>query len=60
MYAEETLKSLVAEIEVEMKCNCDLDNWEPERATGHSVVCRIHREAIMRWARGETVEGLGE
>lgn len=26
-------------------CNCDLDNWEPERDTGHSWVCRIDKEA---------------
>ena len=25
-----------------MRCNCDLDNWEPEQSTGHSQVCRIH------------------
>lgn len=30
-----------------MKCNCDLDNWEPERSTGHSHVCRIHKAAMM-------------
>lgn len=29
-----------------MRCNCDLDNWEPERSTGHSRVCRIHKAAI--------------
>ena len=29
-----------------MRCNCDLDNWEPERSTGHSHVCRIHKAAI--------------
>jgi hypothetical protein len=29
-----------------MRCNCDLDNWEPERSTGHSWVCRIHKKAI--------------
>ncbi len=29
-----------------MKCNCDLDKWEPERSSGHSHVCRIHRVAI--------------
>ena len=29
-----------------MGCNCDLDNWEPERSTGHSHVCRIHKKAI--------------
>ena len=26
-----------------MRCNCDLDNWEPTRETGHSHVCRIHK-----------------
>lgn len=31
-----------------MQCNCDLDNWEPERSTGHSWVCRIHKFAIER------------
>ena len=30
-----------------MRCNCDLDSWEPERATGHSHVCRIHRAAVL-------------
>jgi len=29
-----------------MRCNCDLDNWEPEKTTGHSHVCRIHRKAM--------------
>lgn len=29
-----------------MHCNCDLDNWEPEPSTGHSWVCRIHKEAV--------------
>lgn len=31
-----------------MRCNCDLDNWEPERSTGHSWVCRIHKAAIAK------------
>lgn len=26
-----------------IQCNCDLDRWEPERDTGHSHVCRIHK-----------------
>jgi len=30
-----------------MRCNCDLDNWEPERSTGHSHVCRIHNAATL-------------
>lgn len=29
-----------------MRCNCDLDNWEPELTTGHSCVCRIHKTAV--------------
>jgi len=28
-------------------CNCDLDNWEPEKSTGHSCVCRIHRATVQ-------------
>lgn len=31
-----------------MRCNCDLDNWEPEKSTGHSWVCRIHKAVIER------------
>ena len=31
-----------------MRCNCDLDNWEPERTTGHSCVCRIHKTAMQQ------------
>jgi hypothetical protein len=27
-----------------MRCNCDLDNWQPEQDTGHSWVCRIHKK----------------
>lgn len=32
-----------------MRCNCDLDNWEPERTTGHSHVCRIHKAAREKY-----------
>ncbi|MEK0370971.1 MAG: hypothetical protein QQN55_07445 [Nitrosopumilus sp.] len=32
--------------ETGMKCNCDLDNWEPVPNTGHSHVCRIHKKSI--------------
>lgn len=35
----------VARLERTMQCNCDLDNWQPERDTGHSHVCRIHKMA---------------
>ena len=42
------LTSIVQKLEKEMRCNCDLDNWEPERSTLHSCDCRIHKTA---WAR---------
>ena len=28
-----------------MRCFCDLDNWQPERDTGHSFVCPINEKA---------------
>jgi len=43
-----SLSDIVADIEKTMPCNCDLDNWEPERDTGHSWVCRIHKAAKTR------------
>ena len=36
----------------ELRCNCDLDNWEPEPSTGHSWVCRIHKAAIRNHLKG--------
>ena len=39
------LKARVHQLEKKMQCNCDLDNWQPERETGHSWVCRIHKKA---------------
>lgn len=47
------LKEIAQELEKTMQCNCDLDNWEPERATGHSWVCRIHKAAIERRRNGK-------
>jgi len=41
-----TLKEIVTETEKELHCNCDLDKWQPERDTGHSFVCRIHKRAV--------------
>jgi len=35
---------LARELRKTMQCNCDLDNWQPEADTGHSWVCRIHKE----------------
>jgi hypothetical protein len=40
-----TLKDFVEHCEKTMRCNCDLDRWEPERDTWHSWVCRIHKRA---------------
>lgn len=39
------LKEIVQKLEATMQCNCDLDNWQPEKETGHSWVCRIHKAA---------------
>ena len=44
-----SLRDLACEIAPTMQCNCDLDNWQPEPATGHSCVCRIHKAALGRW-----------
>lgn len=44
--AKKTEKELANEFEKTMQCNCDLDKWEPERRTGHSWVCRIHKAAV--------------
>jgi hypothetical protein len=41
-----TNRERAQELAKTMRCNCDLDNWEPERSTGHSWVCRIHKAAI--------------
>lgn len=43
-------RAIAAELAKSMGCNCDLDNWEPDRRTGHSWVCRIHKAAIARRA----------
>ena len=43
---ETKMEHIVKHLEKTMRCNCDLDNWEPERSTGHSHVCRIHKAAI--------------
>jgi hypothetical protein len=50
---KETLKEIVEKIISEgVRCNCDLDNWEPTKATGHSCVCRINRMAKERYKQG--------
>lgn len=40
-----SIKETVAEISKTNPCRCDLDNWEPEKLTGHSWVCPIHQLA---------------
>lgn len=47
--SEENVKSardFAKQFRKDMRCNCDLDNWEPEESTGHSWVCCIHRRAM--------------
>lgn len=45
-----TLKEHVEVVKAEgVKCNCDLDKWQPEPNTGHSFVCHIHKEALTRY-----------
>lgn len=53
------IEKIVERLEEEMVCNCDLDNWEPTKTTGHSRVCRIHKEAMrQRYSVFEMVERL--
>jgi hypothetical protein len=40
-----------------MQCNCDLDNWQPEPATDHSCVCRIHKAAMEKWRYQQSDRG---
>lgn len=47
-----TPREYAKELEAKMQCNCDLDNWEPERSTGHSCVCRIHKQAHSQALNG--------
>lgn len=44
-----SLREIAKEFETKLQCNCDLDNWQPERGTQHSCVCRIHKSAMMRY-----------
>ena len=39
------LSDKAKEFEKTMQCTCDLDRWEPESSTGHSWVCRIHKNS---------------
>ena len=40
------LREIATEVKKELRCNCDLDSWQPELSTGHSCVCRIHKKAL--------------
>ena len=41
-----SMKEIASALKAEgMACNCDLDSWEPEPSSGHTHVCRIHRQA---------------
>jgi len=43
------LIDIAKKLEKTMRCNCDLDNWQPDQRTNHSWVCRIHRAAMAEW-----------
>lgn len=51
---KESIMPIVKEKEKIMRCNCDLDNWQPETTTNHSCVCRIHKAAMEEWMNGKT------
>jgi len=47
---ENKLRIIAKELEKQMQCNCDPDNWEPEgypQYSGHSWVCRIHKRSLL-------------
>lgn len=37
------IKKEAAPKESPLPCQCDLDNWEPEKDSGHSRVCPIDK-----------------
>lgn len=45
---QEELRAKAKELSNQFSCTCDLDNWEPEKDTGHTFVCRIHSE-VRAW-----------
>jgi len=50
--SKETLREIAKRLEKTMRCNCDLDNWQPDTRTGHSWVCRIHKAANQEFKQG--------
>ena len=54
MLRPKSLREIAQELRDDgMRCNCDLDNWQPEPSTGHSWVCRIHKKAKALKESGE-------
>ena len=53
---EARTKALAVELAKTMPCNCDLDRWQPESYTGHSWVCRIHKETMRMAREGKRVD----
>ncbi len=52
---KKTLREIVEEVKKNHRCNCDLDNWKPQKDSGHSWVCRIDmlsRELFENQAKG--------
>jgi hypothetical protein len=50
-----SLREYVKYFKSKMRCNCDLDNWEPESSTGHSFVCQIHKAAENAYRYGYSI-----
>lgn len=51
LHRHERILQIVSKLQKRLQCNCDLDNWEPTRETHHSMVCRIHNEALAEFER---------
>ncbi len=43
------VEPIVKQVEREIQCNCDLDNYEPTDMTDHTITCDIHKEALYRY-----------
>lgn len=54
------MSEIVERLKETNSCNCDLDNWEPERSTGHSWVCRIYKKAVAEYYNRSVVGPLYE
>jgi hypothetical protein len=47
----ERLAEIVKDLEKENACHCNLDHWEPEHNTGHTLVCPIHKMAWRQFQK---------